>query len=80
MRKSYTGDGDKRYTVNLDTADAAGLEQLQARLVKQFKLDTKPSLSLLLGVALKRLTDEDPKAISGLWDELHAASKKKGDE
>lgn len=76
MRRTYS-DILKRITVNLDQNGADRLNEVYNRLQARFKLTDKPSLSLMMAVALKRLVDEDAGAVDGLWAELQEESQTK---
>lgn len=76
MRRTYSAIY-KRVSVNLDRNGLDRLDEIFERLCSHFKITDKPSCSLIMAVALKRLVEEDATSIEGLWTELQEEAKTK---
>jgi hypothetical protein len=76
MRRTYSATF-LRATVNLDQKGHEQFEWIQNQLVDHYNFRSKPSLSLILGVALARLVNDDPRALQGLRQEVEDAATTK---
>ena len=76
FRRTYST-CEKRVMVNLDERGVERLAAIHDRLIRHYRFEAKPSLSLLLLVALKRLADEDEHFVHGLWQELKDEARPK---
>lgn len=76
MRRTYSAIY-KRVSVNLNQEGADRLDEIYDRLLAHYNIEDKPSLSLMMAVALKRLVESDESSIDGLWAELQEEAKTK---